>query len=172
MSSYRDRRGTPASPPPRPGRKGFDLNQLPVWFWVAILFLALIVGGAFWLLTRNAEAPAVATPTPAATSATPRPGTPGAVTPTPVIAANTPTPAPSTQIAPGIRAQVVGVGADQLSVRGGPGAANARIGMVADGVKLKVLEGPETADGKQWWRVQLDDGAIGWVVADYLKPAQ
>jgi len=130
--------------------------------------LVVAIGGALWLLTRSEEQPAIGTPTPAA--ATPRPGTPGPATPTPVIAANTPTPIPSTQIAPGIRAQVTGTESDQLSVRGGPGAANARIAMISDGVKVKVLEGPETADGKTWWRIQMDDGTIGWVVADFLKP--
>ena len=165
MSSYRDRRGTPAGPPPRQSRKGIDLNQLPVWSWVIILLVVVVIGGALWLATHRGQGA-----TPAA--ATPRPGTPEPATPTPVIAANTPTPLPSTLIAPGIRAVVHGTGADQLSIRGGPGTANARIGMVADGVALKVLEGPETADGKQWWRIQLDDGTVGWVVVDYLKPAQ
>jgi len=170
MSSYRDRRGTPASPPPRQGRKGFDLNQLPVWSWVGILLVVVVIGGALWLATRSHEGPASETGAPAAGAS--RTSTPAPATPTPVIAANTPTPLPSSLIAPGIRAMVYGTGADQLSVRGGPGSANARIGMVADGAALKVLEGPESADGKSWWRVQLDDGTIGWVVADFLKPAQ
>jgi len=175
MSSYRERRGTPVDPGRR-GRKGFDINQLPIWSFVAILLVVVAIGGALWLMTRRTEGAedAAATATAAATAGTtPRAaaGTAGPTTPTPVIAANTPTPAPGTQLAVGIRAVVVDTGADQLSIRGGPGVANARLKMVGDGTTLKILEGPETADGKAWWRVQLDDGTIGWVVGDFLRPA-
>jgi hypothetical protein len=192
MSNYRDLRHIPSAdddeppPPPkirrRPERKGFDLNELPIWTWVAILLVVVVVGGALWLMTRNTEGATTATPTPnaaapAGASGTTTPGaklqptnTPGG--PTPIIIANTPTPGLPTEVGVGMKVIVFGTGADKLRVRAGPGTTNATLLMVTDDTTFKVLEGPQAGDGKQWWRVQLDDGTVGWVVGDFLKPTR
>ena len=191
MSNNRDLRHIPSAddddePPAsklrrRPERRGFDLNELPIWTWVAILLVVVVVGGALWLMTRNTEG-ATATPTPgavapAAVSGTKTPGakalptsTPGG--PTPIIIANTPTPELPTEVGVGMKVIVFGTGADKLRVRAGPGTTNATLLMVNDDTTFKVLEGPQAGDGKQWWRVQLDDGKVGWVVGDFLKPTR
>jgi uncharacterized protein YraI len=65
---------------------------------------------------------------------------------------------------------VVGAEADQLSYRSGPGLNYARLALIKDGTILKVLEGPEEADGYTWWRLQDKDGFIGWAAEDWLQP--
>jgi hypothetical protein len=53
---------------------------------------------------------------------------------------------------------------DVLNVRSGPGRAFARVGAVADGTVVTILEGPAAGDGFMWWRVQIPTGTTGWVV--------
>lgn len=53
---------------------------------------------------------------------------------------------------------------DSLNVRSGPGLSFQRVGQVASGVRLELLEGPRPADGYTWWRVRLPDNREGWVV--------
>jgi uncharacterized protein YraI len=66
--------------------------------------------------------------------------------------------------------KVVGAEADQLSYRSGPGLKYARLALLKDGTILKVLDGPEEADGYTWWRLQDEDGFIGWAADDWLEP--
>lgn len=40
-----------------------------------------------------------------------------------------------------------------------------------EGQTVKVLEGPQSADGLEWWRVEAD-GVSGWAAAPYLKPVE
>ncbi len=93
------------------------------------------------------------TPTPAPPTATPLP----------------PTPIPAT-IRPGISVQVVNTDAKGASFRYGPGTKYARIEVLNDGDVLKVVGGPEKADGFTWWRLQNEAVIIGWVVEDFLEP--
>lgn len=95
-----------------------------------------------------------ATPTPAPPTATPLP----------------PTPIPAS-IRPGVTVQVVNTGKDGMSFRAGPGTKYARIEVLNDGDVLKVMGGPEKADGFTWWRLQNASGTIGWAVEDFLEPA-
>jgi uncharacterized protein YgiM (DUF1202 family) len=139
--------------------KRFDINELPVWTWVGILLVVVVIGGALWLMTRSANQPA--------TSGAP---TVAAGTPTPIIAGNSPTPPPPSQVAVGVKVQVEGTGADKLRVRTGPGTDYATAIIVPDGTPAKVLEGPQSNAGVIWWRIQLDDGTVGWAAGDYLKP--
>jgi hypothetical protein len=39
-----------------------------------------------------------------------------------------------------------------------------------DGTQLQVLEGPEAADGYEWWKLRTDDGLEGWAAGDWLVP--
>jgi len=88
---------------------------------------------------------------------------------TPVLP--TPTPTVPSGIAVGGYVKVVGAEAGGMSYRSGPGLNYARLAIVKDGTILKVLEGPEKADGYVWWRLQDEDGFIGWVADDWLEPA-
>ena len=43
------------------------------------------------------------------------------------------------------------------------------LGKVSDGTRVRVLEGPRSADGYEWWRVRLE----GWVASEFLRePAE
>jgi len=53
---------------------------------------------------------------------------------------------------------------DRLNMRSGPGIGFDRVARVANGTAVTVLEGPRSADGFIWWRIELADGTSGWVV--------
>ena len=154
---------------------------LPIAF-VAIAVLLLL----WWLVGlrgRNnrstASAFPPATPTPAVTIV---PTTvPPTFTPppkeTPSILASPPPLLPAetvalpSQITVGGYVKVTGTGVDKLSFRFGPGLNNARIRLLSDGTVLKVVGGPEQADGYRWWRLEdLSDGTIGWAIENNLVP--
>lgn len=181
MPSFNPFRRVPSSPTAgetgsaRAGGGGrLDINELPVWTWILILLPVVLIGGALWAMTRSASEPDLlspsATPTPAQAPAvsTSAPQAPTA-TFTPMVIVATPPPPP---LGAGVQAEVFGTGADQLRVRSGPGTTYATLQIVGDGTRVQVLEGPSPADGFQWWRVQLSDGTIGWVVGDFLRTVQ
>lgn len=66
--------------------------------------------------------------------------------------------------------KVVGAEADQLSYRSGPGLNYARLTIMKNETILKVLEGPEEADGYIWWQLEDEYGFIGWAADDCLVP--
>lgn len=53
-----------------------------------------------------------------------------------------------------------GAGLDTASIRGA----------VPEGEVLRVVGGPETSDGITWWRLQDNQGNIGWAAAEFLTP--
>ena len=52
-------------------------------------------------------------------------------------------------------------GAD-TRMRSRPGLGQARVGAIAPGEVVRVLDGPEFADGYHWWRVRKNDNSTGW----------
>jgi hypothetical protein len=78
---------------------------------------------------------------------------------------------PMPVVKPGASVMVSGTGAQQLRLRSGPGVTYTTLGTVADGTRLRVLDGPEAADGYDWWKVQTEDGQEGWVAGEWLAPA-
>lgn len=143
-----------------------DRRGLPLWPLLVIVLLILVVVVSLW----NPFAPSpsltpeiIPTFTPIPPTLPPRP----TITPTPKP---TPTPTVPTKITVGGYVKVVGAEADQLSYRSGPGLNYARLALLKDGTILKVLEGPEEADGYTWWRLQDKDGFIGWAAEDWLQP--
>ena len=88
---------------------------------------------------------------------------PGKPTPT-----ATPTPAP--QIAAGGTVVVQGTGGDKLRLRTAPGLSYDVAASLDDGARLKVLEGPQTADGYTWWKLQTSSGTAGWAAVNWLAP--
>ncbi len=88
----------------------------------------------------------------------------------------TPAAAPDAKnIQPGSYVVVSGTSGSSLSFRSGPGTTFGRVpaeGLLPDGTRLKVLEGPKTGeDGNVWWRLQTDKGTIGWAVQDFIEPS-
>ena len=91
------------------------------------------------------------------------------VTPTnTLVPTATATPVP--EVMPGAQVIVTGTEGQQLSLRAGPALTQDRLRIVEEGTVLKVLEGPEVANGFQWWKVQTDDGLVGWVAGNWLVP--
>lgn len=153
-----------------PARRS-GLRRAPAWQMLLILVLILIaivglcqVSG---LATKLRPPP---TPTPTALPTPPPTFTPlptATPTPTPVPTA---TVTPQPQIAPGGQVVVQGTGTDKLRLRTGPGLTHELVAALDDGTRLRVLEGPEMADGYAWWRVQTEGGQVGWAAANWLVP--
>lgn len=85
----------------------------------------------------------------------------------------TPTPQPGTVLAVGQPARVVAPAG--LNLRDRPSAAGALLLQLGTGVKVTVLEGPQSADSFTWWKVDDGQGNIGWVAerdadTEWLSP--
>ena len=117
----------------------------------------------------------IATPTATPTTPAPTPtetptATHMATSTLTALATITPTPIQAGEIIVGGYVQVTGVGEDMLGLRYGPGIDYARVKVLADGTVLKVIEGPEQADGLRWWRLEdLSDGTLGWAADEWLE---
>lgn len=119
---------------------------------------------------------ATADQTPVATTA--ELPTPIAPTDTPTLLPNptatfTPTPAPGTALAVGQPARVVAP--DGLNMRDKPSPDGTLIIHISGGVRVKITEGPQTANGFNWWKVDDGQGNIGWVAerdaeTEWLSP--
>ena len=146
-----------------------ERRRLPLWPLAVILLVLLAAVISFGPdLFRPSPQPTVGivpTITPAALPTAAFPTPTATTTPKP-----TPTPTLPTEITVGGHAKVVGAEADELSYRSGPGLNYARLSIVKDGTILEVLEGPEEADGYTWWRLEDEDGFIGWAADDWLEP--
>jgi hypothetical protein len=85
-----------------------------------------------------------------------------------------PSPIPSATpvpvVMPGGQVVVRGTGAQELRLRAGPGLTQQMLSTLEDGTQLLVLEGPEAADGYEWWKLRTDDGVEGWAAGDWLVP--
>jgi SH3-like domain-containing protein len=53
---------------------------------------------------------------------------------------------------------------DSLNVRSGPGTGFAIVVKAAPGSVVTLLEGPQSGEGYQWWRIRLSNGQEGWAV--------
>jgi len=181
-----DRFPTEETPPIRPRRqprKGMDINELPVWTWVGILLAVVVIGLGLWGMTHRGdkdaapesggtvEPPSVVTgeaPQTEPQAPTQAPAAPGVATPTPIIIAPTATPPLPDHIVVGVRVAVTGTGADKLRVRSGPGTDYATAVIVPDGTEFRVLEGPQSQGGYEWWRLEMTDGTTGWAAGRFL----
>jgi hypothetical protein len=72
----------------------------------------------------------------------------------------TPTPIPSPTVGGRVRINVPEYG--YLNLRDAPGLASETIGQLDDGAIVEVIEGPEEIDGFVWWKVEDDEGQVGW----------
>ena len=151
-------------PAPRAG-----LRRAPPWPMLAALAFVLIAVVGLCQVTGLAKRlRPLPTPTP---TATPIP----TITPLPTLTpTNTPEPTatatPVPVIMPGGQVVVKGTEGQQLRLRSGPALNHDTLRIVEEGAVLQVLEGPQAADGFQWWQVKTSDGVIGWVAGDWLVP--
>jgi hypothetical protein len=132
----------------------------------AVLAIGLVIVLRPFQGTEIVQVPLVVvtvTSTPVVPTATPRP----TVRPSPTLA---PTATPEGLFVNG-EAIVSGTGS-ALRLRSDPGLQATTLKTVADGTRLKILEGPREVDGLRWWRMQdQTDGAEGWAAETYLTPA-
>lgn len=117
----------------------------------------------------------LATWTPGATSTPPPPANP---TPEPEPAAeeaapadpNAPPPA-SGGLASGSQVKVTGTEGLGVNMREGSGVTFGIVETIADETSLEIIDGPVDADGYTWWKARIEDGREGWVVQDFVTPA-
>lgn len=125
--------------------------------------VALIVGGlgyGVWAAQRPEPATQQVAIVP---TRTPRP------TPRPTLAPPTPTPEPF--LRSDSFAVITGTDGAPLRARKNPGLQQATVTRFKEGQTVHVLEGPQSADNLDWWRVEAE-GASGWTAAPYLKPVE
>jgi hypothetical protein len=151
---------------PAPRRK---MRGVAAWqMLVALVIVLIAVVGLCQATGLGARLRPSPTPTPTATlvpTATALPTLTPTETPVPTATA---TPVPV--VMSGGQVVVKGTEGQQLRLRAGPALTQETLRIVEEGTILKVLEGPEAADGFQWWKVQTDDGVTGWVAGNWLVP--
>jgi len=76
------------------------------------------------------------------------------------------TPPPTGGIARGDTVQVIN---GNLNLRTAPDTSASIIRVLREGTRLNVYEGPRSADGYQWYRVNETGTRSGWVVGQFLR---
>lgn len=88
-------------------------------------------------------------------------------------------PVESATVSPAIRQQfevgdyvkVGDTGGEGLRLRSGPGLGHDTVEMLEEGTTLRVVGGPQVADGFTWWYLE-HRGTLGWCADDWLEPDQ
>lgn len=146
------RAAPPAVQPPAPA---VQPNRTPRWLLpvgVGLLLFGLIAGVSLLRGERlGAGTSAAPAPTEAASNAA------------------TEQPAPAEPAEQGTPFVVSAIGNQRLLVRDGPGRNNAIVGRLTNGTVVRVVEGPQPADGYNWVRIEAD-GVSGWCIREGLKP--
>lgn len=144
-------------------------------YMAAVVVVALVLlAGSLYMLSRKSPSGAPSPlPTSVATSPAPSPtglGDPTATVPPQPTVAGQP---PPNVIAVGGWVQVTGTGSG-LSVRSQAAKSGSKLKVIPDGTKARVIDGPITADGYTWWKLDQYDPknptASGWSAASFLQP--
>ena len=180
---------TRARPAPRGGGRGAARSRrdsgLYLPWWSLLLMLALVGGLAFGALLvvgtlGNQAAPGGQTPVFVVITATYTVGPPASLTPIPQLPTLTappplPTIAPTASLPPGnfnigATVQVIGTGTAGLKVHSGPSVSFASRFLAYDGQKYILKEGPQNADGEEWWHIQDPGNPTneGWAARRFL----
>ncbi len=106
------------------------------------------------------------TPTPAPLKPTPEPTLKPVAKPTKPAGKYVATGKP---IKKGVLVRVKGTEGQGLRFRSGPGASYATLTVLQDGDILTVLDGPQKAEGFNWWHLKAADGTSGWTIAKNLQ---
>ncbi len=80
-------------------------------------------------------------------------------------------PASAGQIKLGDQVRVGDTGGAGLRLRSAPGTGHETIEMLDEGTVLRVVGGPQVADGFTWWYLEYG-GALGWCASDWLELVQ
>lgn len=131
---------------------------------VLLLFIFLILRACVPLSPASPTVeptPAVVSPTLQATyTPTPLRGTP---TPTVTFTPPPPTPTPTLPAEITVGGYVRVLAAAGVNLREGPGVGQAAIRLLENGEVLKVVDGPQEADGYTWWKLEdKREGRTGW----------
>jgi uncharacterized protein YraI len=72
----------------------------------------------------------------------------------------------------GMRVKVNGTGAIGLNLRSGPGLAEERVDIAAEGESFIIAGGPAENDDLTWWLLKDETAPEreGWAAANYLRP--
>ena len=139
----------------------------------ALVLLAALGGGAFLLSKQPRVVPAVI-PTVVATRPAPTPTGLGDATATSPPSAPTVTIAPPPANVIGVNGWVQVKAVGGLTLRDAAGKAGAKIMVLANGSTAHVVEGPKSADGFTWWRLDRVDpknpAVTGWCAGQFLAP--
>jgi len=141
-----------------------------------IVVVLLALAGGTWLLTRNNGKTPVSQTAPKSTVAAVLPTPTGFGDPTATVPAAA-TPVPPAQPPPGqigVNGWVLVTGTgSSLVVRDAPSKSGKRLAAIPDCSKAHVIDGPQSADGLTWWKVDSynskDLTAAGWCAAQFLK---
>ncbi|HEY7034692.1 MAG TPA: SH3 domain-containing protein [Thermomicrobiales bacterium] len=58
----------------------------------------------------------------------------------------------------------------RLNCRSGPGLDYAVVYVMDGGTEVTILDGPSPSEGYHWYKVETDDGDVGWVIGEGLAP--
>ncbi|MBA2759343.1 MAG: sortase [Chloroflexia bacterium] len=59
---------------------------------------------------------------------------------------------------------------NELNMRASASTSADIVTTLSQGQQVSIIGGPQDADGFAWWQIELEDGAQGWVAADFLQP--
>jgi len=100
---------------------------------------------------------------------------PPTVTPVP---SDTPIPQPPARISKNGFAIIINTDGSGVSLRGGPGTNNDRLGVVGEGDVVEVIDDYQVSENRDdaiehpiWWHVKAPDGQDGWVSERFLQPS-
>lgn len=150
----------------RPKSRGSRLWRLRGFLALSLIWLVPIVAcGSF--APRPTPTP---TPPPVDTVASTGAATDPTATPIPVVATPTftpaptptftPTPAPGTALVSGQPARISAP--NGLNLRSTPNTTGQVLIRLSTGLRVVVLEGPTVADGFTWWKIDDEQGNVGW----------
>lgn len=72
-------------------------------------------------------------------------------------------------LAVGATAYVTRAGGLPLRLRSGPSLNDSILDRLQPGTQMTLQEGPHSADGHNWWKIQTTDGRQGWVAGEDLR---
>lgn len=159
-------------------------RSLPGWVPLAGIAILVVAVGLWWGLNGGKQSPRSTPASPvgasgiqATATVSARPSASGQESNVTPVATTPQSSAPSGPIATGKRVEVTNTGPDGISLRYGGGLNYARITTLAEGTSLTVIDAPPDQDiaypvqkdGFSWWRVQQEDGTVGWLAENWLR---
>ena len=147
---------------PRPGQTDLNWREWLLLFGIIVVALVICVYGGRAVLKSFEAAPV----TPTATPTRIRPTVTLAVTPTPLPPTPTPTPNIPDAIAQGVYVTVV----EAVNFRQDATTTAQIIRTLGAGEVLQVIDGPQAADNRTWWKLRDPNGVEGWSAQEFIAP--